>query len=52
MRTFNTGATRSSATNKNSYYGFRNPLVELSFANYMRKHTIQEDGKVRDANNW
>lgn len=52
MRLFKSGATRSNSDGKISYYGFRHPLVELSFGNYMLKHQVQEDGKIREPNNW
>lgn len=52
MRKFETGATRSNADGKISYYGFRHPLLELSFGKYMLKHQVQEDGNIREANNW
>lgn len=52
MRKFDSGAVRSSNAGKNEYYGYRHPLVEKSFGDYMRKHQIQEDGKERKANNW
>lgn len=52
MRVFKTGATRSSDSGKNEYYGYRHPLVEKSFGDYMKKHQVQEDGKERKANNW
>ena len=52
MRLFKSGATRSNAEGKISYYGFRHPLVELSFGKYMLRHQVQEDGKKREPNNW
>lgn len=52
MRKFDSGAVRSSNAGKNEYYGYRHPLVEKSFGDYMKKHQIQEDGKERKANNW
>lgn len=52
MRKFDSGAVRSSNNGKNEYYGYRHPLVEKSFGDYMKKHQIQEDGKERKANNW
>lgn len=52
MRKFDTGATRSSNNGKNEYYGYRHPLVEKSFGDYMKKHQTQEDGQQRKANNW
>lgn len=52
VRKFDSGAVRSSNAGKNEYYGYRHPLVEKSFGDYMKKHQIQEDGKERKANNW
>ena len=52
MREFNTGATRDSDTNKNDYEGFYDPLVIQRFGDYMTKHRIQADGKLRDSDNW
>ena len=52
MREFDTGATRDSDTNKNDYEGFYHPLVVERFGNYMTKHRIQADGKLRDSDNW
>lgn len=52
MRHFETGAIRSSNKGKNEYYGFRHPVIEKSFADYMRKHQVQEDGNLRTSNNW
>jgi len=52
MRLFKSGATRSSSEGKISYFGFRHPLVELSFGKYMLKHQFQEDGKLREPDNW
>lgn len=52
MRHFKSGATRSSSQGKYEYVGFQHPLVEHSFAKYMNKHRRQEDGKLRDSNNW
>ena len=52
MRNFDTGATRDSETGKNDYEGFYSPLVIEAFGNYMNKHRIQADGKLRDSDNW
>ena len=52
MRNFKSGATRSNADGKLEYFGFLHPLVDKSFCEYMNKHRIQEDGKLRDSNNW
>lgn len=52
MREFESGAVRSNAGGKISYHGFRHPLCELSFGKYMLKHQKQEDGNLREPNNW
>jgi hypothetical protein len=52
MREFNTGATRNSDTGKNDYEGFYSPLVIQAFGDYMTKHRVQADGKLRDSDNW
>src|SRR3990167_8252897 len=52
MRKFKTGATRDSDLDKYDYEGFLSPLVLRRFAQYMHKHRIQADGKLRDSNNW
>lgn len=52
MREFKSGATRSSSSGKISYFGFRHPLCELSFGKYMLKHQKQEDGNLREPDNW
>ena len=52
MRKFISGAIRSSNNGKNEYYGYRHPLVEKSFGDYMKKHQVQEDGQERKSNNW
>lgn len=52
VREFNTGATRDTDTGKNDYEGYFSPLVFQEFGNYMTKHRIQPDGKLRDSDNW
>ena len=52
IRKFDTGATRSSNEGKYDYEGFDNPLVVERYAQYMNKHRVQEDGKLRDSDNW
>ena len=52
MRNFETGATRDSEEGKNDYEGFYHPLVVEAFGDYMNKHRIQADGKLRDSDNW
>lgn len=51
-RYFDTGAYRDTDKNKNDYEGFLSPLVIEAFGNYMSKHRIQSDGKLRDSDNW
>lgn len=52
IRQFESGATRSSNNGKIEYYGFRHPLTELSYGEYMIKHQTQENGEKRESNNW
>ena len=52
MREFKTGATRDTDAGKNDYEGFYSPLVVEAFGDYMNKHRIQADGKLRDSDNW
>lgn len=52
VRSFDTGATRDTATNKFEFDGFLSPRVLLLFANYMHKHRHQSDGTLRDSDNW
>lgn len=52
MRTFDTGATRDVDETKFDYEGFLSPLVLARFAEYMHKHRVQADGKLRDSDNW
>lgn len=52
MRTFDTGATRSSDAGKIDPEGFLSPLVIERYCQYLNKHRVQADGKLRDADNW
>lgn len=52
IRTFETGATRDTEEGKYDYEGFLSPIVLERFAEYMNKHRIQSDGKLRDSDNW
>jgi len=52
MRTFNSGATRDSDEMKLDYDGFLSPLVLRRYAEYLNKHRVQADGKLRDSDNW
>lgn len=49
---FPTGATRSSDAGKFDYEGHINPEVLTVFAEYMNRHRIQRDGRVRASDNW
>jgi hypothetical protein len=52
MRNFKTGATRDTDKDKYDYEGFLSPLVIERFGEYMHKHRLQADGKLRDSDNW
>ena len=52
MRQFFTGATRSPLADKLQYSGFLSPIVLKRYAEYMHKHRLQENGELRDADNW
>lgn len=52
LRTFTTGATRNTDSNKLDYEGFLSPLVLQSYARYMHGHRTQADGTLRSADNW
>jgi len=52
VREFATGATRNNEEGKYDYEGFLSPLVIERFAEYMHKHRLQADGKLRDSDNW
>jgi tRNA isopentenyl-2-thiomethyl-A-37 hydroxylase MiaE len=52
LRTFASGATRDTATNKIDPEGFLDPLVVAAFSEYMDRHRVQTDGTLRDSDNW
>jgi len=52
MREFKSGATRDDDNGKVDYEGFLAYSVLEAYGNYMNKHRIQADGKVRDSDNW
>lgn len=52
IRTFATGATRDKDEHKYDYEGFLSPLVIRRYGEYMHKHRLQPDGKLRDSDNW
>lgn len=52
MRHFETGATRNNDDDKYDYEAFLSPLVLERYAAYMHKHRKQDDGQLRDGDNW
>jgi hypothetical protein len=52
MREFDTGATRNEDGDKLDYEGFLAPEVLQAYAMYMHGHRQQDDGSIRDADNW
>ncbi len=52
MRTFKSGATRDNDEAKLDYDGFLSPGALKRYAEYMHKHRVQADGKLRDSDNW
>lgn len=52
MRTFGTGANRTSDVDKPDYIGYLSPLVIGRFGEYMLKHQVQPDGTKRPSDNW
>jgi len=52
MRKFKSGATRDDDDSKIDYEGFLSPLVIKAYGEYMTKHRLQPDGKLRDSDNW
>lgn len=52
IRTFDTGATRDTDTNKPDFRGFFSVLAARRFAEYMNQHRVQSDGSIRNSDNW
>ena len=52
IRVFESGATRSPLEGKLQYEGYLSPIVLKRFAEYMRQHQTQSDGRLRPADNW
>ena len=52
MRKFQSGATRNNDETKLDFEGFLCPLVMQRFGEYMHEHRIQDDGSLRDSDNW
>lgn len=52
LRTFSSGATRDTNTDKPEFGGFLSPVVLRAFGQYMHRHRKQTDGNLRDSDNW
>ena len=52
IRTFATGATRDTDTDKPDYRGFCSPAALKRFGQYMTEHQKQSDGGLRASDNW
>jgi len=52
IRKFKTGATRDIDENKADYEGFLSSIVIKRYGEYMNKHRVQPDGKLRESDNW
>ena len=52
IRKFKTGATRDIEEGKFDYEGFLSPIGVERYAEYMHKHRLQSDGKIRESDNW
>jgi len=52
MRVFKGGATRNTDDEKLDYEGFLSPFALKAYCEYLNKHRVQADGKVRDSDNW
>ena len=52
MRKFQSGATRETDTYKIDPEATLSPLVLIAYCEYVRKHRLQSDGKLRSDDNW
>lgn len=52
MRYFEGGATRQSSDGKLDYSRFLCPRVLRRYCEYLDKHRVQADGKLRSPDNW
>ena len=52
MREFSTGATRDTDDGKVDYQCILSIPVLRAFGEYMKKHRVQADGKMRPYDNW
>lgn len=51
-RTFQSGATREKDEGKIDPEAALSPLVLIAYCEYVRKHRLQSDGKLRGDDNW
>jgi hypothetical protein len=52
VREFPTGATRDDDDEKLDFEGFISPAVLVRYGEYMHKHRMQSDDKLRPSDNW
>lgn len=52
VRIFETGATRSNDALRDDPEGYLSPIVIDRFNQYMTRHRVQPDGRVRASDNW
>jgi len=53
MRNFGKqSGTRDEDKDKLDFEGFLSPIVLQAYSEYMHKHRIQADGKIRESDNW
>ena len=52
VRSFDTGATRSSDVGRYDPEGFLSPLAIERYCIYMQKNQVQPDGSIRTSDNW
>ena len=52
MRSFHGGATRNTDKGKLDYEGFLSPLALKAYCEYLDRHRVQADGRLRDSDNW
>jgi hypothetical protein len=52
MRVFESGATRDTSEGKLDYIKALSPIVLRRYLQYLDKHRVQADGKLRDFDNW
>lgn len=52
VRSFDTGATRSSDAGRYDPEGFLSPLAIERYCIYMQKNQVQPDGSIRSSDNW